>query len=130
MKKFFTKLLNWEGSRKSNWTKAMETQDLNEDERKKMTDEAKESLKKEHTPAENRQESAKEEVKLMNFTEQKENFAKSAFRADQKDQERMTREHNQQIMAGRDKKYVSERTIPDEGEILGPSMSEPNQEEK
>jgi len=30
-------------------------------------------------------------AKLMNFTEQKENFAKSAFRADQKEQERMAR---------------------------------------
>ncbi|OGN34110.1 MAG: hypothetical protein A3G51_00795 [Candidatus Yanofskybacteria bacterium RIFCSPLOWO2_12_FULL_43_11b] len=60
-------------------------------------------------------------AKLMNFTEQKENFAKSAFRADQKEQERMARERHEQIMAEREHKYVSERTVPSEGEILGPS---------
>jgi len=62
-------------------------------------------------------------AKLMNFTEQKEDFAKSAFRAAQKDEEKMARERQEQIMAGRDKKYVSEQTVPTEGEILGPSES-------
>ncbi len=62
-------------------------------------------------------------AKLMNFTEQKEDFAKSAFRADQKEQEKMARERHEQIMVGRDKKYVSEQTVPTEGEILGPSDS-------
>ncbi len=62
-------------------------------------------------------------AKLVNWTEQKEDFAKSAFRADQKDQERMARERHEQIMTGRDKKYVSERTVPSKEEVLGPSDS-------
>ncbi len=67
-------------------------------------------------------------AKLINFTEQKENLAKSAFRADQKEQERMAREKHEQIMAGRERKYVSERTIPAEEEILGPSETGPKEE--
>ena len=63
-------------------------------------------------------------AKLMNSTEQKENFAKSAFRADQKEQERMARERHEQIMRERGEyKHVSERTVPTEGEIVGPSES-------
>ncbi len=69
-------------------------------------------------------------AKLMNFTEQKENFAKSAFRADQKDQEKMAREKHEQIMAGRDRKYVSEQTVPSEEQILGPSDSASKEEGK
>lgn len=69
-------------------------------------------------------------TKLVNFTEQKEDFSKSAFRAGQKEQERMARERHEQIMAGRDKKYVSEQTVPNEGEILGPSDSALKEEEK
>ncbi len=67
-------------------------------------------------------------AKLANYTEKKENFAKSAFRADQKEQERMARERHGQIMAGRDKKYVSERTVPSESETLGPSDKKPEEE--
>ena len=59
----------------------------------------------------------------MNYKEKKEHLEKSAFRAGQKDEEKMARERLEQIMAGRDKKYVSEQTVPAEGEILGPSNS-------
>ena len=69
-------------------------------------------------------------AKLMNFTEQKEDFAKSAFRAAQKDEEKMARERQEQIMAGRDKKYVSEQTIPSEEKVLGPSDSALKEEAK
>ena len=43
------------------------------------------------------------------------------------DQE-LAQERHGQIMVGRDKKYVSERTVPTEGEILGPSETEPKEE--
>ncbi len=66
-------------------------------------------------------------AKLMNYTEQKENFAKSAFNADRAEQERMARENHEQVMAERQRKYVSERTVPAEGEILGPSESKPEE---
>ena len=69
-------------------------------------------------------------IRLVNWSEQREDMAKSAFRADQKEQERMARELHEQIMAQRDRKYVSERTIPAEGEILGPSDSAIKEEEK
>lgn len=48
-KKLLARLVNWEDSRKSNWTKAMEAQGLSEDERKKIMDEAREDLEKEQT---------------------------------------------------------------------------------
>jgi hypothetical protein len=38
------------------------------------------------------------------------------------DQE-LAQERHGQIMVSRDKKYVSERTVPTEGEIVGPSES-------
>ena len=60
-------------------------------------------------------------AKLVNWSGQREDFSKSRFRADQEDQARMARERLEQIMTGRDKKYVSEQTVPTEGEILGPS---------
>ncbi len=62
-------------------------------------------------------------AKLMNWSDQREDFSKSRFRADQEDQARMARERHEQIMEGRDKKYVSEQTVPSEGQILGPSES-------
>lgn len=62
-------------------------------------------------------------TKLVNWSEQREDFSKSRFRADQEEQTRMARERHEQIMTGRDKKYVSERTVPSEKEVLGPSDS-------
>lgn len=62
-------------------------------------------------------------AKLVNWSGQREDFSKSRFQADQEEQARMARERNVQIMAGRDKKYVSEQTVPSEEEILGPSNS-------
>ncbi len=63
-------------------------------------------------------------AKLVNWTEQREDFSKSRFATDQKDQAKLARERHEQVMTGRDRKYVSERTIPAEEEILGPSDSE------
>lgn len=62
-------------------------------------------------------------AKLANWSEQREDFSKSRFQAGQEDQAKMARERHEQIMAGRDKRYVSERTVPAEEEILGPSDS-------
>ena len=63
-------------------------------------------------------------AKLMNFSERRENLAKSAFNADRGEQERLARERHEQIMRERgEHKYVSERTVPTEGEIVGPSES-------
>ncbi len=42
------------------------------------------------------------------------------------DQE-LAQERHGQIIAGRDKKYVSERTVPTEKEILGPSETKPEE---
>lgn len=61
IKKFLAKLVNWESSRKSNWTKAMEAQGLSEDERKKIMDKAREDLEKEQIQIKDRSEPAKEE---------------------------------------------------------------------
>lgn len=69
-------------------------------------------------------------AKLMNWSEQRENFSASRFRTNQADEARMARERHEQIMAGRDKKYVSEQTVPSEEEILGPSDSALNEEGK
>ena len=65
-------------------------------------------------------------AKLANWSEQREDFSKSRFRASQEDQAKLDRERQEQILSGRDKKYVSERTVPPEEEILGPSDSKSN----
>lgn len=62
-------------------------------------------------------------AKLINWSGQREDFSKSRFRADGEEQAKLARERHEQIMAGRDKKYVSERTVPTENEILSPSDS-------
>lgn len=62
-------------------------------------------------------------AKLANWSEQRENFSASRFRVNQGDEAKMAKERHEQIMAGRDKKYVSEQTVPAEKEILGPSDS-------
>lgn len=54
----------------------------------------------------------------------RENLSATRFNSDQQDQAKLARERQGQIMESRrDRKYVSERTIPAEGEILGPSES-------
>ena len=62
-------------------------------------------------------------AKLVNWSGQRENFSASRFRANQEDEARMARERQKQIMDSRDKKYVSEQTVPSEDKILGPSDS-------
>lgn len=69
-------------------------------------------------------------AKLMNWSGQREDFAKSRFRADQEEQAKMARERHEQIMAERERKYVSEQTVPGEEEILGPSDSALKEEGK
>lgn len=69
-------------------------------------------------------------AKLVNWSEQRENFSRSRFQADQEDQTKLARERHEQIMAERNRKYVSERTIPAESEIFGPSGSALKKEEK
>lgn len=60
-------------------------------------------------------------AKLVNWTEQTEDFSKSAFRAGQKARERIEREHNDDMSSGHDPEYIPKRDIPSESEILGPS---------
>lgn len=62
-------------------------------------------------------------AKLANWTEQREDFSKSRFRVGEEDQAEMTRERHEQIMAERDREYVSEWTVPTEREIVGPGES-------
>ena len=59
-------------------------------------------------------------AKLVGSREQREDFSAERFRAEQKDKAKLARERQEQIMRGRSKKYVSERTTE---EILGPSDS-------
>lgn len=63
-------------------------------------------------------------AKLVNWSEQREGFSKSRFRADQEEQAKLAREKHEQIVLGRQRKYVSERTVPTEEEILSSSDSE------
>lgn len=54
----------------------------------------------------------------------RENLSATRFSSDQQDQAKLARERQEQIMENReDRKYVSERTIPAEDKILGPSES-------
>lgn len=69
-------------------------------------------------------------AKLTNWSGQRENYSVSRFRANQEDEARMARERQKQIMDSRDKKYVSEQTVPSEEKILGPSDSALKEEEK
>ncbi|GEM_PF-6134039 len=63
-------------------------------------------------------------VKLVNWSEQREDFSKVRFRADQEEQAKLARERHEQIIAERERQYVSERTLPAAEKILGPSNSE------
>lgn len=58
---------------------------------------------------------------LVNWSGQREDFSKSQFRTGQKEQDKLSREHNEQFMADKDREYISERKIPVEEQILGPS---------
>ncbi len=69
-------------------------------------------------------------IKLINWSERREDFSKSAFRAAQKDDGKIARECHEQIVAGRNKKYVSDQIVPAEEQILGPSGSALKEEEK
>lgn len=69
-------------------------------------------------------------AKLVNWTEQRENFSKSRFESDQRDQAKLARERHEQIVVGRERKYVSERTVPTQEEILGPSNSTLKEEDQ
>ena len=63
-------------------------------------------------------------LKLVNWQAQRSNNAERIHEADQQDQARLSRERHEQIMEGRgDRKYVSERMVPTEQEIEGPSES-------
>ena len=45
------------------------------------------------------------------------------FREESAQKSRLDKESHDQIIDGREQKYVSERTVPTEGKILGPSDS-------
>ena len=63
-------------------------------------------------------------IKLVNWQAQRGNNVERIHEADQKDQADLSRDRHRQIMESRgDNKYVSERTIPTEQEIEGPSES-------
>lgn len=62
-------------------------------------------------------------TKLVAWREKETNFAARTFKEKSAEESRKAKERQEQIMAGREKKYVSERTIPAEEEILGPSDS-------
>ena len=62
-------------------------------------------------------------AKLVAWREKETNFAYRTFKEKSAEESRQAEERHEQVMAGRDKKYVSERTAPAEEEILGPSDS-------
>lgn len=57
-------------------------------------------------------------VKLVGWREKETNFALRTFKEKSAQESRNAQERHQQIMEGRDKKYVSEMITPD---VLGPS---------
>lgn len=63
-------------------------------------------------------------TKLVGFREQRANLPAIRHEAEQKDEAALARERHEDIMRSRGQKYVSERTIPAEEKILGPSDSE------
>jgi len=62
-------------------------------------------------------------TKLVGWREKEANFSARTFKEKSAEESREAKERHDQIMAGREQKYVSERTVPAEGEILGPSDS-------
>lgn len=65
-------------------------------------------------------------AKLVAWREKETDFARRTFKEKSAEESREAKEKHQQIMAGREQKYVSERTVPAEEKILGPSESETN----
>ena len=63
-------------------------------------------------------------AKLVAWREKESNFALRTFKEKSAEASRKAEETHQEIMARRGQKYVSERTIPAEEKILGPSDSE------
>lgn len=63
-------------------------------------------------------------AKLVAWREKETDFARRTFKEKSAEESREAEQRHQQIMAGREQKYVSERTVPADEEILGPSESE------
>jgi len=62
-------------------------------------------------------------AKLVAWREKESNFALRTFKEKSAEESRKAEETHREIMAGRGQKYVSERTVPAEEDILGPSDS-------
>ena len=62
-------------------------------------------------------------AKLVGFREQRANFPAIRHESEQKEEDKLARERHEDIMRSRDKRYVSEQTVPSEEKILGPSES-------
>lgn len=62
-------------------------------------------------------------AKLVAWREKETNFALRTFKEKSAEESREAEERRKRVMAGREKKHVSERTVPAEEEILGPSNS-------
>ncbi|MBI2064350.1 MAG: hypothetical protein HYT66_01405 [Candidatus Yanofskybacteria bacterium] len=62
-------------------------------------------------------------AKLVGWREKETNFAARTFKEKSAEESREAKERHDQTMAGRQSKYVSERTTPSEEEVLGPSDS-------
>ncbi len=65
-------------------------------------------------------------AKLINSWDRMPDASKQ--KAKNREEAELAKERHDQVMADRERKYVSERTVPTEGEILGPS--EPESKEK
>lgn len=62
-------------------------------------------------------------AKLVGWREKESDFALRTYKEKSAGESREAEERHQEVIAGRERKYVSERTAPAEGEILGPSDS-------
>jgi hypothetical protein len=62
-------------------------------------------------------------AKLVNWSGQREDYSESRFQADQEDRAKIGRARNEQMTAGHNPKYASDRKLPAEEDILGPSDS-------
>lgn len=67
---------------------------------------------------------------LVNWSGQREDFAKANFRANQEDQEKLKRESNEHDEDEKDRKFVADITPPSEEGILVPSDSALKEEGK
>ena len=66
-------------------------------------------------------------AKLVGWREKESNFALRTFKEKSAEESREAKDRHDETMAGREQKYVSERTTPAEGELLGPSDSKPEE---